>query len=62
MSAIAGFGMGTSGPEVAQVLYEDALECLQGGEYRRAQTKLRLALAYEPAFTEARQALDRLTI
>jgi len=53
-------GVGTS--QLARALYQDALACVERAELRRAQTKLRLALAYDPFFDEARRELDRLVL
>lgn len=47
---------------LARALYDGALACLERAELRRAQTKLRLALAHDPFFDEARRALDRLLL
>lgn len=46
---------------VAQDLFEDAMECVQEGAFRRAQFKLRRALAHDPLFRPARMELERLT-
>ena len=55
-------GPNVAGPVVARDLYRDALDCVEREEFRRAQTKLRRALAHDPAFTAARRALDRLIL
>ena len=60
MSSYIDLRMGSTS-DVAQGLYEDAIACVERSELRRAQTKLRLALAYDPAFVDARYALERLT-
>ena len=53
---------GGTGQQTAQSLYRDALACVERAELRRAQTKLRLALAYDPFFDPARRELDRLVL
>ena len=46
--------------DVARSLYEAALACVERAELRRAQTKLRLALAHDPYLEDARRALVRI--
>ena len=48
-------------PHLARVLYQDALDCVAREDVRRAQSKLRLALLYDPTLMDARRELDRLT-
>ena len=61
MTTFDGRAGGTAGSgDVARSLYEAALACVERAELRRAQTKLRLALAYDPDLEDARRALVRL--
>ena len=53
---------GGTGSQTARSLYRDALACVEREELRRAQTKLRLALAYDPFYDPARRELDRLVL
>ena len=46
----------------AKDLYQDALDCVARAQLPRAQRKLRLALLYDPGFSDARRELDRLTL
>lgn len=54
-------GLMEDGNGRARDLYRDALDCVASEQLRRAQNKLRLALLYDPAFSDARRELDRLT-
>ncbi len=47
---------------LARGLYQDALVCMRNEKVRRAESKLRLALLYDPAFVDARRELDRITL